>query len=106
MEYLQQIQVVLPHHHRQQTTYQLWLPQWGQVLSAVTTAHKKFMLKIRQSYHKEISEQSFLAQPYYKGISSKLVFQWLQDQGLVRLVPKPFGNFITLVDKKRKTIQK
>lgn len=106
MEYLQQIQVLLPNHHHlhgQQTTYQLWLPQWGQVLAALTSAHKKFLLKIRQTYQKEISEKSFLAQPYYKGISSKLLLQWLQDQGVVTLVPKPFGNFITLVDKKRKT---
>jgi 6-phosphogluconate dehydrogenase len=101
MEYLQQIQVLLPNHHSQQTTYQLWLPQWGQVLSAFTSAHKKFLLKIRQTYQKEVSEKSFVAQPYYKGISSKLLLQWLQDQGVVTLVPKPFGNFITLVDKSK-----
>jgi hypothetical protein len=104
IEYLQQIQVLLPNHHGQQpTTYQLWLPQWGQVLAAFTSAHKKFLLKIRQTYQKEISEKSFLVQPYYKGISSKLLLQWLQDQGVVTLVPKPYGNFITLVDKKKKS---
>ncbi|CAB9528924.1 expressed unknown protein [Seminavis robusta] len=102
LEYLQQIQVLMPNHSQAETTYQLWLPEWGQVLAAFSTAHKRFLQKIQQTYQKEISEKSFLQHPFYKGISSKLLLQWLQDQGIVTLVPKPVGKFISLVDKKKK----
>jgi hypothetical protein len=108
VEYLQRIQVIMPNHHNrnQQTTYQLWLPEWGQVLSALQNAEKKFVQKLHQTYHKELSEQSFLRQPFYNHISTKLLLQWMRDQGKVQVVPKPIGNFIQLVLPSSKKKQK
>lgn len=104
LDYLQTIQVIMANH--QQSTYQLWLPEWGQVLTTLQSAEKKFVQKLHQTYQKELSEQTFLKQPFYNQIPTKLLLQWIRDQGKVRLVPKPYGNFIQLVEneneKKRK----
>lgn len=100
LDYFQRLQILMAHHHNSsgsETTYQLWLPHWGTVLSALATAQKKFLQKLRQTYQKELSEQSFVQEPFYNNISTRLLLQWMQDQGVIRLVPKPFGNFITLV---------
>ena len=100
LEYFQRLQILMANHNSSsgsETTYQLWLPHWGTVLSALATAQKKFLQKLRQTYQKELSEQSFVQQPFYNNISTRLLLQWMQDNGVIRLVPKPFGNFIKLV---------
>lgn len=98
LEYLQKIQVVMAHHHNQrEATYQLWLPQWGTVVSAVQKSQTKMVRKLQQTYQKEVSEKTFLQQPYYHGVSTRLLFQLMQDTGKVQVVPKPFGNFVKLI---------
>jgi len=108
LEYFQSIQIIMANHNQlsgggrggggsNETQYQLWLPHWGTVLSALQTAQKKFIQKLQQTYQKELSEKSFISQPFYNKISTRLLLQWLQDHGRIRMVPKPFGNFIKLV---------
>jgi Serine-threonine protein kinase 19 len=104
LEYLQKIQVILAHNHAaREATYQLLLPQWGTVVSAVQKAQTKMVRKLQQTYQKEVSEKTFLQQPFYHGVSTRFLLQLMQDTGKVHIVPKPFGKFIKLAQPKTKS---
>jgi len=107
VEYWQRLEILMPANTHGsvggESTYQLWLPTWGETLATVQTAQTKFVQKVRLTSHKEVSEFSFVQQqPYYKHVSTKFLLQWMLDCGMVHKIPKPFGNFIRLVQKQPK----
>lgn len=110
VEYWQRLQILMPANNNNthasnvgvEDTYQLWLPTWGETLATVQKAQTKFVQKVRLTSQKEVSEFSFVQQqPYYKNVSTKFLLQWMLDCGMVQLVPKPFGNFIRLVQQQQ-----
>jgi hypothetical protein len=95
---LQRMQVLLPCHSTD--TYQLWLPEWGTVLSAWDRATKKLVQTLKRSTSKrqERSEQSLLQQDPYSPIPRPLLVHWLTVQGRVQVVQRPYGKFVQLVE--------
>ena len=97
--------------------YHLWLPQWGVVLKAWTTAQQQVLSQIKRSRggiigasssattsdgttkrrkSGEISEQNLLHTNRNANISTKFLLDDLLSQGVIRRIQRPFGTFIQL----------
>lgn len=85
------------HHHPQQHgLYQLWLPSFGTVIKAWNEASTRLLAKLKRSLYKERTVEA-LQQPY-SPIASSLVLDQLVAHGKVRMVERPAGTFVQLVE--------
>ena len=91
---LQNMQIILPNHH--QSTYQLWLPEWGTVLKAWQKAQTTLVANLKRSYHGERSIKA-LNQPH-SPIPTNILIEWLTTQGIVDAVERPSGTFLRRTD--------
>lgn len=101
LKQLQQMQVLMASHSS--GVFQLWLPSWGLVLNVWEAARRKLLLQLKQSSFQERSVQAL--QQEYSPIDTKLLIDWMVDQGEVQFRKRPAGVFVKLLasDESRST---
>jgi hypothetical protein len=97
MQYLLKVQVLL----RDSTTqrYRLWLPQWGIVLKGWNEARQQLIAYVARSKGGEVSQTNVLHENRHACVSTKFLLDELTQQGKLRVVERPFGNFVKRADK-------
>lgn len=91
---LLQLQVLM-RLDEQHETYQLWLPNWGMVVKGWSKARQQLLSHLRRT--KELSERNLMSQNRHSCVSTKFLLDELQRKGTVRIVTRPFGNFVQCV---------
>ena len=88
------MRVILPKSGS--SSFVLWLPNWGLVLSSITQSQTKVMQQIKRSHYKEMSRASFESQSFPGGLAGSFVVHTLLVQGKVSLTERPSGTFLAL----------
>lgn len=94
IQILLQLQVLMRLDEKQHT-YQLWLPNWGVVLKGWSEARQQLLSHLKRT--KELSERNLMSQNRHSCVSTKFLLDELQRNGTVRIVTRPFGNFVQCV---------
>ena len=81
-----------------ESSYYLWLPQWGLTLKGWNEARRQLLNVLARS--KEMSQMNLLSQNRHSCISTHFILKELVHQGRVEIVERPFGSFVRLVKDK------
>lgn len=95
LEYLVNIQVLLPNHG--DGAYQLWLPSWPLVMKTWVKRCSSIMVQLKRSFLKEKSMSTFTKQNHSCPIPASLFLEYLVSLHLVKVEKKPAGEFVKLV---------
>jgi hypothetical protein len=105
LKYLMDMQLLIREANQSTTlasgvesSYYLWLPQWGLTLKGWNEARRQLLNALARS--KEMSKMNLLRQNRHSYISTHFLLKELVHQGRVEIIERPFGSFVRLVKDK------
>ena len=93
IDQLVSMQVLMPR--TQESSFVLWLPQWGLVLTSLEKAQTKILNQLKRSHFKELSRATFEAQ-HFGGFTGNFVMDVMVSSGKVIEKDRPAGKFLQL----------